>query len=187
MGFEMNIKKLNEKAVIPTYGSAAAAGAWWTAQNPYDRRPAELASLRGFMAGFDEAFLNIIKPVKVVTALNTITDTAIGASEVTYDTFFPASLEQEYIVPQVSGVEGDYWEYWKRRLGLSSPQGTGSAYANANHIRYGYNAKTTAQACRLRSANRGTAYYTWNVNTTGYANSSYATNSYRCAPACVIC
>ncbi|MBQ9085641.1 MAG: dUTP diphosphatase [Clostridia bacterium] len=27
MGFSMNIKKLNEKAVIPTYGSAAAAGA----------------------------------------------------------------------------------------------------------------------------------------------------------------
>ena len=27
MGFEMNIKKLNDKAIVPTYGSAAAAGA----------------------------------------------------------------------------------------------------------------------------------------------------------------
>lgn len=95
----------SQSALRQRLNSAAAAGAWWTAQNPYDRRPAELANLRGFMAGFDEAFLNIIKPIKVVTALNTVTDTAIGASEVTYDTFFPASLEQEYIVPQVSGVE----------------------------------------------------------------------------------
>lgn len=167
--------------------SAAAAGAWWTAQNPYDRRPAELATLRGFMAGFDEAFLNIIKPVKVTTALNTVSDTAIGTTENTYDTFFPASLEQEYITPQLADVEGAYWEYWRRRLGLSSPQGTGMANANANHIRYGYNAKTTAQYCRLRSANRGYASNMWYVTTAGYANSNYATSSYRCAPACVIC
>ena len=167
--------------------SAAAAGAWWTAQNPYDRRPAELATLRGFMAGFDEAFLNIIKPVKVTTALNTVSDTAIGTTENTYDTFFPASLEQEYITPQLADVEGAYWEYWKRRLGLSSPQGTGAANANANHIRYGYNAKTTAQYCRLRSAFRGYASNIWYVSTTGTAGTIYATTSSRCAPACVIC
>ena len=177
----------SQSALRQRLNSAAAAGAWWTAQNPYDRRPAELANLRGFMAGFDEAFLNIIKPIKVTTALNTVSDTAIGASENTYDTFFPASLEQEYIVPQASGVEGDYWEYWKRRLGLSSPQIQGASGANANHIRYGYNAKTTAQYCRLRSAYRGNAYNTWFVGTAGTANYYYAPTSYRCAPACVIC
>lgn len=176
-----------QSALRQRLNSAAAAGAWWTAQNPYDRRPVELASLRGFMAGFDGAFLNIIKPIKVTTALNTVSDTAIGASENTYDTFFPASLEQEYIVPQASGVEGDYWEYWKRRLGLSSPQIPGGSGVNANHIRYGYNAKTTAQYCRLRSANRGTAHSTWYVGTTGYATYYGAAYSYRCAPACVIC
>ena len=177
----------SQSALRQRLNSAAAAGAWWTAQNPYDRRPAELATLRGFMAGFDEAFLNIIKPVKVTTALNTVSDTAIGTTENTYDTFFPASLEQEYITPQLADVEGAYWEYWKRRLGLSSPQGTGAANANANHIRYEYNAKTTAQACRLRSANRGYAYGAWIVYSTGYAGSYGATYSLRCAPACVIC
>lgn len=177
----------SQSALRQRLNSAAAAGAWWTAQNPYDRRPTELATLRGFMAGFDEAFLNIIKPIKVTTALNTVSDTAIGASENTYDTFFPTSLEQEYIVPQASGVEGDYWEYWKRRLGLSSPQIQGGSGANANHIRYGYNAKTTAQTCRLRSAYRGSATDTWHVTTTGIANAYYAPTSYRCAPACVIC
>lgn len=177
----------SQSALRQRLNSAAAAEAWWTAQNPYDRRPAELATLRGFMAGFDEAFLNIIKPVKVTTALNTVSDTAIGTTENTYDTFFPASLEQEYITPLLADVEGAYWEYWKRRLGLSSPQGTGAANANANHIRYEYNAKTTAQYCRLRSANRGYANNAWIVNTTGYANYNSATYSIRCAPACVIC
>ena len=167
--------------------SAAAVGAWWTPKNPYDRRPDQLATLRGFMAGFDEAFLNIIKPVKVVTALNTLTDSAIGTSETTYDTFFLPSLEQEYIVPQLANTEGEYWEYWKQRLGLASPQEQDSGGTNARHIRYAYSAKTTAQYCRLRSAYRGYAIATWFVHTAGYAYSSSATYAYRGCPACVIC
>lgn len=179
----------SQSAMRQFLNSAAAVEGWWKPQNPYDRRPAELATLRGFMAGFDEAFLNIIKPIKVTTALNTASDSEIGATEDTYDTFFPASLEQEYIVPQLSGAEGVYWEYWKRRLGLSSPQTTGVSGVNANHIRYAYNARTSAQACRLRSANRDYANSVWNVHSSGYAySSSYsATFSHRCVPACVIC
>ena len=167
--------------------SGAAAGSWWAPKNPYDRRPDQLATLRGFMAGFDEAFLNIVKPVKVTTALNTTSDSLIGASEDTYDTFFPASLEQEYIVPQAAGVEGAYWEYWKRRLGLSSPQVQSTPGTNAFHIRYAYDSKAAAQYCRLRSAIRGYAYNTWGVVTSGGANSYNATYALRCAPACVIC
>ena len=170
------------------FNSSAAADSWWTPQNPYDRRPDQLASMRGFMAGFDDAFLNIVKPVKVVTALNTVSDTDIGASETTFDTFFPASLEQEYIAPQAAGVEGEYWEYWKRRLGLSSPQAQGAPGTNPFHIRYAYNANTSAQYCRLLSASRGTASSAWSVAASGYAYSYYyAPIAYRCAPACVIC
>ncbi len=171
--------------------SGAAAGEWWTAQNVFDRPSQELATMRGFMAGFDEAFLNIVKPVKVTTALNTVTDSAIGTSEATYDTFFSASLEQEYIVPQLANAEGEYWEYWKQRLGLTSPQITGGSGANAFHIRYGYDAKTAAQIVRLRSAIRSSAYTTWSVIISGSASSYY--NGYvtaaarRAAPACVIC
>ena len=176
-----------QSAMRQFLNSSAAADAWWTPQNPYDRRPDQLAMLPGFMAGFDEAFLNIIQPVKVVTALNTISDSEIGTTEVTYDTFFLASLEQEYCVPQLSGVEGEYWKYWKRRLGLSSPQSSGTENTNPNHIRYAYNARTSAQYCRLRSANRGNANSVWNVYSSGYVTSNYATNANRCAPACVIC
>lgn len=177
----------SQSAMRQFLNSSAAANSWWTPQNPYDRRPDQLASMRGFMAGFDDAFLNIIKPVKVATALNTVSDTDIGASETTFDTFFPASLEQEYIVPQAAGVEGEYWEYWKRRLGLTTPQAQGGGGTNPFHIRYAYNARTSAQYCRLRSAYRGYAGNTWNVGTSGTAYSSGATSASRCAPACVIC
>ena len=176
----------SQSAIRQWMNSDAAAGSWFTPQNPYDRKPDQLATLRGMKAGFEEGFLNILKPVKVTTALNTVTDDQIGASENTFDMFFLASLEQEFIAPQASGVEGHYWEYWKRRLGRSTPQPTGQAFPA--HIRYAYNAQTSAQYCRLRSANRGYAYFTWLVNTSGYAaHSSYATYAYRAVPACVIC
>jgi len=169
------------------YNSSAASGSWWTPKYGCDRPPQQLSTVRGFMAGFDEAFLNIIKPVKVVTALNTVTDDGIGTSETTYDTFFLASLEQEYIVPQLASTEGAYWEYWKQRLGLTSPQAQGSGGTNPRHIRYGFDAKTTAQYCRLRSAYRGNASNTWIVYTSGSATSYTATNANRGCPACVIC
>ena len=176
----------SQSAIRQQMNSDAAAGSWFTPQNPYDRRPDQLASLRGMKAGFDEGFLNILKPVKVTTALNTVTDDQIGASEDTFDMFFLASLEQEYIQPQASGVEGQYWEYWKRRLGLTNPQPTGQPFPA--HIRYAYNAKTSAQYCRLRSAYRGSAYNAWFVSTSGTAtyglNATYAS---RAVPACVIC
>ena len=175
----------SQSAIRQQMNSDAAAGSWFTPQNPYDRRPDQLASLRGMKAGFDEGFLNILKPVKVTTALNTVTDDQIGASEDTFDMFFLASLEQEYIQPQASGVEGQYWEYWKRRLGLTNPQPTGQPFPA--HIRYAYNAKTSAQYCRLRSAYCGNAIYAWYVNTSGTAGYGNATYALRAVPACVIC
>lgn len=169
------------------YNSAAASGAWWSPENPFDRAPQQLTTVRGFMAGFEEAFLDIINPVKVVTALNTVSDSDIGTTETTYDTFFLPSLEQEYIVPQLSGAEGAYWEYWKQRLDLSTPQAQGSAGVNPAHIRYAFDARTTAQYCRLRSARRGGASLVWFVATTGYAGTYYAALALRGCPACVIC
>ena len=166
--------------------SADAKGVWWAPKNPFDRAPQQLATLDGFMSGFDNEFLQAIGKIKVTTALNTISDTDIGASEDVYDKFFLASLEQEYIVPQAAGVEGAYWPYWKDRLELDSPQAQGGAGTNANHIRYAYDAKSSAQSCRLRSAYRGAAYHTWFVYTSGGAGSG-ATSAYRGCPACVIC
>lgn len=175
----------SQSAIRQWMNSDAAAGSWYTPQNPYARKPDQLTTLRGMKAGFEEGFLNILKPVKVTTALNTVSDDQIGASENTFDMFFLASLEQEYIVPQASGVEGSYWEYWKRRVGKSSPEAQYGTYPL--RIRYAYNAKSSAQLCRLRSAIRGAAASTWYVSTSGYVSNYYATTAYRAVPACVIC
>ena len=160
---------------------------WWEPQNPFDRPPQQLATLRGFLAGLPADFLEIVKPVKLVTALNTVTDSDIGTSEITYDRFFLPSLEQEYIAPQASGVEGAYWPYWKERLGLTNPQVQGSGGTNAKHIRYAIENHASAQYVRLRSASRGYATNAWHVSTSGTANSTSAAYAHRPAPACVIC
>lgn len=168
--------------------SADAKGGWWNPKNPFDRAPQQLATLDGFMTGFDLDFLSVLGKVKVTTALNTVSDSDIGTSEDTYDTFFLASLEQEYIVPQAAGVEGAYWPYWKERLGLDSPQIWYGDGTNAHHIRYAYDARASAQYCRLRSAFRGYAYVAWFVYPSGLAYSfGTATYAHRGCPACVIC
>lgn len=165
--------------------SKAAAGAWWTPKNNFDRPPAQLAANRGFMAGFEDDFLAVLKPVKVTTALNTISDSEIGTSEDTYDTFFLASLEQEYITSQSSGIEGEVWEYWKRAIGSTSPA---PWHQNgAVPITYAINSKTSAQYVRLRSADRGNAYSTWYVYDSGQVHSNISTWGSRFSPACVIC
>ena len=179
--------RYGQSAMEQWLNSSANAGGWWVPKNPFDRPPDQLATLQGFMKGFDEAFLNILKPVRVRTALNTVSDSELGTYEDVYNTFFPASLEEEYISPQLSGVEGEAWEYWKRRLGLTSPQAQGTAGTNAAHIRYAYENHASAQSCRLRSAHRGNAANAWLVTSTGYAYGNTATYANRCAPACVIC
>lgn len=176
----------SQSAIRQWLNSDANVGEWWSAQNVFDRPPTQLSTLRGFLAGLPADFLEIVKPVKVVTALNTVTDG--GGNEITYDRFFLPSLEQEYIAPQVSNVEGAYWPYWKERLGLTNPQAQGNGGANAKHIRYAIENHASAQHVRLRSANRAGAGNTWIVTTSGYASYGYyATLANRPAPACVIC
>lgn len=167
--------------------SNATKGNWWTAQNVFDRPPDQLSSIDGFMAGFDEDFLNVIQPIQVTTALNTVSDNLIGNTETTIDKFFLPSLEQEYCVPQLADAEGEAWDYWKERLDIDSPQVWYDAGINANHIRYAYENHTSPQYVRLRSAYRGYASYAWSVNSTGSVVSGNATHAIRPAPACVIC
>ena len=176
----------SQSAIRQWLNSDAGVGAWWSAQNVFDRPPTQLATLRGFLTGLPADLLAIVQPVQVVTSMNTVTDG--GGSEITYDRFFLPSLEQEYIAPQVKDVEGPCWPYWKQRLGLTSPQATGTGGVTAKHIRYAIDNHSSAQTVRLRSASRAYASNAWTVGTSGYANYySNATNARRPAPGCVIC
>lgn len=177
----------SQSAMRQWLNSDAATGGWWNPKNPFDRAPQQLASMRGFMAGLSADFLDIVNPIKVTTALNTVSDNEIGTTEDTFDRFWLASLEQEYCAPQLADVEGAYWPYWKDRLGLSSPQQWYGDHANANHIRYSISNHASAQYVRLRSAYRGNAHVTWSVNPSGSVSTSLATIVFCPAPACAIC
>ena len=173
----------SQSAIRQWLNSSEAAGAWWHQMNPFDHRPDQLASVRGFRAGLPNDFLSVLKPIKVTTALNTVSDADIGASEDTMDTFFLPSLEQEYIAPQASGVEGSAWQYWIDRLdGTRHAQGA----IRTEHIRYAYENHSSAQHVRLRSASRGYANSAWYVYSSGSAYYYNATHAIRPAPACVI-
>lgn len=178
----------SQSAIRQYLNSAKAAGQWWEPQHKWDRPPAELASKPGFLSGYSDDFLNAIKPVRVRTALNTVTDAAVGTYEDTYDKIFLASLEQEFITPQASGIEGEAWDYWKQAVERSTPTPWYKTFAEGGHpITYGIDGKTSAQSVRLRSASRGYATNTWIVSASGNVYYNNAVNSIRFAPACVIC
>lgn len=164
--------------------SDKGVGQWWAPQNNYDRAPEQLKTKAGFLTGFDEEFLSCIQPIKVTTALNTVTDAAVGDTEDTYDLFFLPSLEQMYINPQLAG-EGEPWDYWKRASGMTSKM---QQYGTYPQIRtFAIENHTSPQYVRLRSASRGVSYGTWYVGSSGGVVSNSAINATRCAPACVIC
>lgn len=165
--------------------SAAAVGAWWTAQDEWDIAPDQLTTKAGFLSGWPEELVNVLKEVKVVTYPNTVyDDTGGNTPDITYDRVFIPSLEQMYCTPQKSG-EGEYHEYWKRRSGLTSPNAQYST--NPNMITYAVENHASAQGVRLRSATRGGAYGTWYVNSSGIVNGGNAASpAYRFSPLVVL-
>lgn len=175
---------LLKSAVRQYLNSAAAIGGWWTAQDEWDIAPDQLATKPGFLSGFEEDFLNVIKAVKVQQAANTVNDE--GATLVMYDKAFLPSLKEMNIEPQdEGGVEGEIWEYWKRVSGSATPLARSQTYPQLRT--YALENKTSAQNVRLRSAYRGGAYYTWFVNSSGSVYYHLAYAAYRFAPAVVIC
>lgn len=159
---------------------------WWTEQHIGDRPPAAAQlNLPGWLDGFTNEWKAIFKSVKVDTACNTVIDS--GVIDTTYDIFFLPSVEQMYGAPQVAGVEGDYWEYWKNETGLNTPSnGSSSDTNNARKIPSIASPAGSAVNCRLRSAIRSTSNNAWNMNAAGYLYSSTAYSSSRALPACVI-
>ena len=166
-----------QSALRQYLNSIGAAGAWWTAQNPWDRPPAQHSTVRGFLAGYDAEVIRYFKPIKTVT----VTCNADGnVEDVTYDRVFLSSLEQMYCVPQFTGKEGEYWEYYKRLLGRTSPAPTSTTYKRL--IKYALNAPTSAQSVFRRSAARTGASGVWLVFSAGYVYTYLAVYALRCAP-----
>lgn len=157
--------------------SDAAANAWWESFDALDVRPDYLATKPGFLAGYGEDVIRYFKPIKVIT----VTQNGDGNTEdVTYDRVFLSSLEQMFCAPQFPGKEGEYWEYYKRLLGRTSPAPTSQTYPRL--IKYALNAPTSSQSCFRRSAYRYGASGVWYSYTSGYVHTYYASDAFRCAP-----
>jgi hypothetical protein len=149
-----------------------------------DVAPSQLNQYSGFMAGFDEEFLSILKPTQIATACNTSTDG--GVIDTTYDTFFLPSLENICVTSAATaGSEGGNWDYWAQRVGINArainqPFERGITYALEKH--------TSAQEVRLRSVQSFNAYNGYILFKDGRAIGGGAVSGFqRCAPACVIC
>lgn len=170
--------------------SSAPAGQWWTKQDKWDRASDFINTVPGFMAGFDEDFLAILRAVKVQTVRDTIMSG--GGIDVTYDFFFPLSLEQNNIVPQIAGAEGETLPYWEA---MAQADTTGNL-DNGRYKQYktypdmiftSLSQKGLTCHCWLRSAQTGNTHEAWAILTTGMNSHSPANLRYHCAPACVIC
>lgn len=173
--------RYRDSAMRQWLNSDADRNEWWNKTSDTDVAPAQLNQYKGFMAGFEEEFLSILGNVKIQVAANTVTDG--GEIDVMYDKFYLPSLEEMCGVPQMAGVEGSAFEYWKQATGLEAPNNA----ANVGRIFYRLGSPTTAEVVRLRSAYRGNSYGVWGCLTTGYLYNGNAYNSSRCAPACTIC
>ena len=174
-----------ESAIRQWLNSDAAAGAWWTPQNGWDRPPSEAATLRGFLAGFSEDFLSVLKTVEIKTALNT-QEGFTDEYDTTQDKIFLPCLENWYINPEKSG-EGEEWDYYKElaeEAGLSGKFQRSSTYEILK--KYRVDSTTSAVNVWLRSCYRGSAYYAWLVGSSGYVTSNGAYYAYRGCPACII-
>lgn len=176
----------SQSAIRQWFNSAADAGAWWTPQNNWDRPPAVATTLRGFLAGYTDDFLQILKPYPVVTALNT-QEGFSETSETTYDKIFLPSLQEMYINPQLANVEGEAWDYNKalaEESGLTGKFAQGGTYTILR--KFNVSNVTSPVYVWLRSCFRGNAGSAWCVYSSGGVGSNAAYNANRGCPACII-
>lgn len=161
---------------------SAEKGTWWKAQHLGDVAPNELKNRAGFLSGFEQDFLDVIKKVKIRTQLNTITDKEIGTDEETVDLMFLPSKEQLYGTLEGSVYNDSAFEYYKQVAGFETPNNGNST----GRIKYKLEAQTSADWQRLRSPYRGGSDFPWNCSSAGYLGIGGASIAGRCAPACVI-
>lgn len=166
--------------------SEAGVGFWWEAQDAFDIRPNELSTKPGFLSGFPAEFLNAIKRVEVKTFANTVNDGSSSSptEDSTYDRVFLPSMTEVYVIEQKT--EGQPFEYWKRRLGISSPQGWYGEHAMPERICYGVDNHTSPQHVRFRSAYVSNACGTWCAYSTGGVYSGSASGALRSCPVVVL-
>jgi len=94
-------------------------------------------------------------------------------------------MTEVYAIEQKT--EGQPFEYWKRRLGISSPQGWYGEHAMPERICYGVDNHTSPQLVRFRSAYVTHACNAWCAGSTGSVGYGYyASSALRSCPIVVL-
>ena len=171
----------SQSAIRQYLNSAADAGAWWSAQNGWDRPPAQASTLRGFLAGFSNDFLSILQPTAVVTDLNTV-EGYTETSETTYDKIF---LPSRFEMREAAGTSWEYYDKLAAQLGVNY-FGTGPANAHDELKKYDLTSQSSPVTVWLRSPSTSIANVAWSVNSGGNFGNGNAGSAYRGCPACKI-
>ena len=149
---------------------------WWKKQDDWDIAPSQLSQKDGFLCGLPADMIAVLKPVKVITLANTVSDG--GVTDITYDKVFLASFVEMNI--NINTDEGTPHEYWQRRTNSKTKLEPWKSYPCM--IRYSAANHTSPQYVFSRSASRGHAHYVMLVNADGGVYSTYAWYSFTYAP-----
>ena len=97
--------RYSESAIRQWLNSDAAANAWWTPKNNWDRPPrAADLNRAGFLSRLPADFVKILDYNDVAVALNTM-EGFLTDRETVRDRIFLPSIENMYIVPQLADAE----------------------------------------------------------------------------------
>lgn len=162
----------------------ASTQAWFVKSHVGDGTPNNtVLNYAGWLADIDQDLAAIVSQVTISTSANTVTDG--GATYTTQDKFFLPSKEEVFFNPQVSGAEGEAWDYYKAETGYATPN-DGNSPARILSTYPTSSSPYNPVYWWLRSAYRSGASYAWYANYYGTAGYSNASIAYYIAPACII-
>lgn len=168
-----------QSAIRQWLNSDAAAGEWWTPQNPWDRPPS-YASYPGFLHGFSSDFKRAIGYVENKTACCNL----FGGIDTTMDRIFLPSMEQMNFTSWIYGVEGEPWQYYKN---IATEAGISGRLSGTvpQIIKYDISSTNSARNQWLRTINNA-ALGSYRVNTNGAMSSYHPYINYYVCPCCKI-
>lgn len=182
--------RYSESAIRQWLNSDAAANAWWTPKNNWDRPPrAADLNRAGFLTRLPADFVKILDYIDVVVALNTAEGFGTDR-ETVRDRISLPSIENMYITPQRADAEAPAWDYYKalaREAGLPGKFQQWQTYPILRAFNLtSANGNLAPVLVWLRSAFSGTASGAWFVNSSGSVDTYYASVVLRSCPACKI-
>lgn len=155
--------------------SDGAAGAWWAPASNFDRPPATIASMAGFLNGLDTDFLDVVGKVTKRTTLNAVNDG--GGYVDLQERLFLLSPSEVYMTNNNNIEEGAVYDFYKMFSDLSAP-GNG---ADSNRAKRAIGGTSASSWC-LRSPYPSNTYTVYLVQPDGSLNNGSSNFSRGVAP-----